>query len=140
MTGAAREHATMLMYRFVVKDRAVSSSTHEIASTVVIRDSGGLDNVGYIGLLHIESGTADDRTSDMFGDYIDHSLRFTTQGSAHGYWNYASFEAEECYGEWSFTKDWPQPNCFMIVAGTYPPINIDFGKDEARHDPAMRIS
>ncbi len=69
----------------------------------MIRDTGGLaisDNSLYIPDTGFAVGTI-----YVFGNSIDVNLQFNTQGSAQGYWNYASFEADDCYGEWTFTKD-----------------------------------
>jgi hypothetical protein len=78
-------------------------TTHTIDSFIVFRDSGGLDNVGVIGRMDIESGSVTSGFT-MFDTTTDYSLQFNTQGSAQGYWNYGTYE-DDCYGEWTFTKD-----------------------------------
>jgi hypothetical protein len=76
-----------------------------IESLIVFRDSGGLDNVGAIGLIEIETGLSADyfqMFDSPYSEKTNYTLQFNTQGSAQGYWNY---ENGVCYGEWSFTKD-----------------------------------
>jgi len=77
----------------------------QIDYLIVIRDSGGLDNVGGIGFIQIETGSADSSFNMFYseiGTQTNYTLQFNTQGSAQGYWNYYN---GDCYGRWSFTKD-----------------------------------
>jgi hypothetical protein len=78
-----------------------STSLNQIDLLIVIRDSGGLDNVGRIGYLTVETGTSASYFY-MFGTQTDYSLQFNSQGFAQGYWNYSN---GDCYGDWIFTKE-----------------------------------
>jgi hypothetical protein len=78
---------------------------HKLDSLVVIRDSGGLDNVGFIGNLPTASNSASGDFGMFYSEvrtYTNFTLQFNTQGSAEGYWNYSN---GDCYGDWTFTKD-----------------------------------
>jgi hypothetical protein len=82
-----------------------NSALHKIDSLTVIRDSGGLDNVGGLGHIQSETGTTTGYFEMFDLDWLsrtNYTLQFNTQGSAQGYWNY---ENGDCYGEWTFTKD-----------------------------------
>ena len=72
----------------------------KINSTTVIRDTGGLA-VSDFEVHFPETGFAIG-TIWVFGGPIDFNLQFISEGSAQGYWNYGN---DDCYGQWSFTKD-----------------------------------
>ena len=82
-----------------------SSSTYDwrVNSTTVIRDSGGLAISNYSLYIPDTGFTVGD--INVFGVAINVNLQFNTNGTAEGYWDYASYETEDCYGTWSFTKD-----------------------------------
>jgi hypothetical protein len=82
---------------------------HKLDSLIVIRDSGGLDNVGFIGNLPTASNSASGDFGMFYSEvrtFTNYTIQFNTQGSAEGYWNY---ENGDCYGDWSFTKDYEPP-------------------------------